>query len=96
MALTGAIEKITRVALHLPIKSWFNLFRVDFLEVYQSPEEVVKYFEVGDFPFNFGLINEVHGPEVSAQDVDSAIHTWYDIIPEGKTSNWVVNTWDGF
>jgi hypothetical protein len=59
-----------------------------FLEVYLSRQDMVPYYECGDFPFNFGFVGFRDG--VSATDVEYSIKDMLDYLPVKKTSNWVV------
>ncbi len=63
--------------------------RVNMLEIYMSPQDLVPYYEVGDYPFNFGLIGLLD--PVMAEDVLRNINDWLEFLPEGKTANWVVS-----
>ena len=63
--------------------------RVNMLEIYMSPQDLVPYYEVGDYPFNFGLIGLLD--PVKAEDVLRNINDWLEFLPEGKTANWVVS-----
>jgi hypothetical protein len=59
------------------------------LEVNLEPSEQMKYYECGDFPFNFYLTN-LDTP-VSAAAVRNIILDWMDNMPEGRIANWVVS-----
>ena len=48
----------------------------------------MKYYECGDFPFNFYLTNL--DPPVSALATQDLILDWMDNMPKGKAANWVV------
>ena len=59
-----------------------------FLEAYLSRQEMIPYYECGDFPFNFGFIGLSEG--IIANMVIDNITDMLDNLPEGKTANWVV------
>lgn len=62
--------------------------RISMLEVYLSPEEILPYYKVGDFPFNFQLLFYDENP--TADDILNRISSALDGVPEGKKINWVV------
>ncbi len=66
--------------------------RVVMLETYYSPEEMVPYYEVSDYPFNMNLV--FYG-DPSAERVMSVIQKSIDNVPEGKVPNWVVSVTEG-
>lgn len=59
------------------------------LEVYLSAQDILPYYEVGDYPFNFGLL--FYGADVNAESFLNTIKDWLENLPEGKTANWVVS-----
>ena len=59
------------------------------LELNLDPTEQMKYYECGDFPFNFYLTNL--DPLVSALAAQKLILDWMDNMPDGKVANWVVS-----
>lgn len=65
-------------------------------EAYTSIENTVKFYANKDgkplahFPFNFILIERLSDTS-SAEDFKSSVDQWLDAVPEGSTSNWVVN-----
>lgn len=66
--------------------------RISLLEVYLSPEEILPYYEVGDFPFNFQLLFYNENP--TADDILGRITSALDGVPEGKKINWVLGNHD--
>jgi hypothetical protein len=66
-------------------------------EAYTSVPNVMRYYVSDDgrkigahFAFNFMLINDV-GPDTNAEGFKTIVlDRWFDALPEGKTSNWVV------
>ena len=64
-------------------------YRVDMLELNLDPTEQMKYYECGDFPFNFYLTNLE--PPVGALATQKLILDWMDNMPDGKVANWVVS-----
>ena len=58
------------------------------LELNLDPIEQMKYYECGDFPFNFYLTN-IDAP-ASALSTEKFILDWMNNMPEGKVANWVV------
>lgn len=68
--------------------------RISMLEVYLSPEEILPYYEVGDFPFNFQFI--FNDPDVTAEEIKYKIETTLNNIPEGKHANWVLGNHDNW
>ena len=71
------------------IKSYSDPERISMLEVYLSPEDILPYYEVGDFPFNFQLLFYDH--DVSADTILERITSTLDSLPDGKKANWVVS-----
>ena len=71
------------------IKSYTDHERISMLEVYLSPEDILPYYDVGDFPFNFELLFYEKDP--TADDVLNRITSTLDNVPEGKHVNWVVS-----
>ena len=64
------------------------------LELNLDPTEQMKYYECGDFPFNFYLTNLE--PPVSALAAQKLILDWMDNMPDGKVANWVASlAWNG-
>ena len=64
------------------------------LELNLDPTEQMKYYECGDFPFNFYLTNL--DPPVSALAAQKLILDWMDNMPDGRVANWVVSSaWNG-
>ena len=64
------------------------------LELNLDPTEQMKYYECGDFPFNFYLTNL--DPPVSALAAQKLILDWMDNMPDGKVANWVASlAWNG-
>ena len=76
------------------IKSYEDTERISMLEVYLSPEEILPYYEVGDFPFNFQFI--FNDPDVSAEDIKYKIESTLNNIPQGKHANWVLGNHDNW
>lgn len=68
--------------------------RVNMLEVYLSPQDIQPYFEVSDYPFNFGLIGFYGGAK--ADWVLNSINEWLNNLPEGKIANWVLGNHDNW
>jgi hypothetical protein len=62
--------------------------RVNMLEIYLSPEEILPYYEVSDYPFNFAFIGLLG--DLDAQRILYSINEWLDNLPEGRVANWVV------
>ena len=60
------------------------------LELNLDPVEQMKYYECGDFPFNFYLTSI--NPPASALSTEKCILDWMNNMPEGKVANWVVMT----
>jgi hypothetical protein len=66
-------------------------------EAYTSVPNVMRYYVSDDgrkigshFAFNFMLINDV-GPDTNAEGFKTIVlDRWFDALPEGRTSNWVV------
>ena len=76
------------------IKSYTDHERISMLEVYLSPEDILPYYDVGDFPFNFELLFYEKDP--TADDVLNRITSTLDNLPEGKHVNWVVSIIENF
>ena len=76
------------------IKSYTDHERISMLEVYLSPEDILPYYDVGDFPFNFELLFYERDP--TADDVLNRITSTLDNLPEGKHANWVVSIIENF
>ena len=74
------------------IKSYTDHERISMLEVYLSPEDILPYYDVGDFPFNFELLFYEKDP--TADDVLNRITSTLDNLPEGKHANWVVSIFE--
>ena len=72
------------------IKSYTDQERISMLEVYLPPADILPYYDVGDFPFNFQLLFYDNDP--TADDVLNRISSTLDELPEGKHANWVVST----
>ena len=70
--------------------------RVLFTEAYATLEDTVRYYsdEQGNprahFPFNFLLIEKLN-ENSNVMDFKREIDTWFDNLPAGATSNWVVS-----
>ena len=71
------------------IKSYTDSERISMLEVYLSPQDIIPYYQVGDFPFNFQLL--FYNEDVTADDILNRISSTLDDLPDGKTANWVVS-----
>ncbi|TRY72059.1 hypothetical protein TCAL_06729 [Tigriopus californicus] len=55
-----------------------------------SVQDLMKYYDVSDFPFNFNFVVQLEAP-MEAAEVKKQVDDWLDNTPEGKTPNWV---WD--
>jgi alpha-glucosidase len=70
-------------------------------EAYTSVPNVMRYYVSDDrrkigshFAFNFMLINDV-GPDTNAEGFKTIVlDRWFDALPEGRTSNWVLGNHD--
>merc|ERR1711935_876512 len=74
------------------IKSYSDHERISMLEVYLSPEDILPYYEVGDFPFNFQL--PFYDENASADEILERITNTLDSLPDGKHANWVLGNHD--
>ena len=52
--------------------------------------DLMKYYEVADFPFNFNFVVHLN-PNFSSEELESQILDWLTNVPQGKTANWVVS-----
>ena len=52
-------------------------------------EELVDYYNCGDFPFNFLMI-KLLGTPPKALEVKEAIESFLAIVPPGRKANWQV------
>ena len=62
------------------------------LEAWLDIDSTMKYYECGDFPFNFGIVNMDGSP--SAEKIAKEVNIWLENVPSGKTSNWVLGNHD--
>ena len=85
-------RKVLAEFYHL-IKDYTDHERISMLEVYLSPEDILPYYDVGDFPFNFQLLFYDH--DVSADEILERITNTLDSLPDGKHANWVVSIFIG-
>ena len=66
-------------------------------ESYSPPAIIKKYYQSDDktkdgahLPFNFQMINQIKR-ESKANDFVKMITDWFEVVPEGKVTNWVVS-----
>ena len=66
-------------------------------ESYSSPETVMKFYRSADgkkegaqLPFNFEMIRIIRA-ESKAQDFVNIVTDWFNLLPEGKVTNWAVS-----
>ena len=64
--------------------------RVNMLEIYLSATDLLPYYEVCDYPFNFNFIG--FDENVNSNFVLHQIDDWYSNVPDGRVANWVVNS----
>ena len=64
--------------------------RVNMLEAYLGVQDLIKFYDVSDFCFNFNLLNP-HTP-FTAQDIKNEIDNIVDNLPAELVQNWVVST----
>lgn len=69
-------------------------------EAYTAPENVMRFYGSSDgtiagshMPFNFIMINDVTKASKAA-DIMNIITSWISLIPEGKSTNWVLGNHD--
>lgn len=66
-----------------------------YTEAYANVSTIVKYYCVEEEsvtqPFGFELLTRIKKTS-RAEDYRSVIQDWMDVIPDGKTTNWVVIT----
>lgn len=63
---------------------------VEALSADLSTFELMRYYVVSDFPFNFNFV--VHlGKDISAEAVKAQVLDWTQNMPKGLTANWVVS-----
>lgn len=69
-------------------------------EAYSLPENVMRFYGRADgtrtgsqMPFNFIMINDVT-VKSTATEMKSIIENWISLIPEGKSTNWVLGNHD--
>ena len=55
-----------------------------------STSDLMKYYEVSDFPFNFNFVVHLKS-DVTAAQIETQILDWMQNLPKGKTANWVVS-----
>ena len=55
--------------------------------------DLMKYYKVADFPFNFNFVLHLN-ENARAQDIEREITDWLKNMPEGKTANWVLDNHD--
>lgn len=73
--------------------------RVIFTEAYANMSFTMRYYQdekgepIAHFPFNFLLIERLD-ENASAEDFKIRIDEWFDNLPEGATSNWVLGNHD--
>ena len=60
------------------------------LEAYLPMEDLAEYYNCGDYPFNFQLIEALGSPP-KASEVKTAIDSFLAIVPPGRKANWVVS-----
>lgn len=53
-------------------------------------QDLMKYYDVSDFPFNFNFVVQLEAP-MEAAKVKEQVDNWLDNTPDGKTPNWVVS-----
>ena len=56
-----------------------------------TTSDLMNYYEVCDFPFNFNFVVHLNG-QTSAEEIENQILDWMTNLPKGKTANWVVCT----
>ena len=65
-------------------------------ESYSSPDVIKKYYISSDgkdgahLPFNFEMIRKLSNSS-DASTVVNMVTEWFKVVPEGKTTNWVVS-----
>jgi alpha-glucosidase len=60
-------------------------------ESYSPPDTIKKFYEAGsDLPFNFQMINQINR-DSSAKNFIDMVTEWNKIVPDGKSTNWVVS-----
>lgn len=69
-------------------------------EAYASPENVMRFYGRSDgsrtgaqMPFNFIMINDMTSTS-TATEIKEIIENWVALIPEGKSTNWVLGNHD--
>uniref|UniRef100_A0A1B6E5M0 Alpha-amylase n=2 Tax=Clastoptera arizonana TaxID=38151 RepID=A0A1B6E5M0_9HEMI len=71
--------------------------RVLLLEVYNTAEDIIKYYGGDDapfqMPFNFFLLEAIR-PNMTAKELEANVQGWLNAIPKDKTTNWVVGNHD--
>lgn len=70
--------------------------RVLFIEAYGTYEQIARYYEDdagrarAHFPFNFMLFTKLNETS-TANQVKEEIDAWFEAVPAGRVSNWVVS-----
>jgi alpha-glucosidase len=66
-------------------------------ESYSSAEVIKKFYQSPDgtkdgahLPFNFQMIDKIHDFSKAA-DFVKIVKDWFDVVPKGKVTNWVVS-----
>lgn len=69
-------------------------------ESYTTPENVMRFYGLADgtktgaqMPFNFVMINDVTSSS-KATDIKKIIDEWVALVPEGRSTNWVLGNHD--
>jgi alpha-glucosidase len=71
--------------------------RIMMTESYSPAEIIKKYYQSEDgsldgshLPFNFQMINKIKSNS-TAEDFVGMVTDWFEVIPKGKVTNWVVS-----
>lgn len=66
---------------------------VEALSADLSVQDLMQYYDVCDFAFNFNLIVHLPSP-VTAVNIEQQVRDWLVNMPNGKTANWVLGNHD--
>ena len=90
--LDGDLDIVKEFQEVLLSYSTTDSYRVLIAEVQGS---IKSYYNVTDFPFNFGLIFDLKRPGMSlSQNINATVSEFLATIPEGRTPNWVIGNHD--
>ena len=69
----------------------FRVVMVEALSADLSTFDLMQYYTVCDFAFNFNFV--VHlGKDITAEAVKNQVLDWMNNMPKGETANWVVSS----